>query len=206
MENNHPNSFVPIEENLALIEKDCWVRLVAGAEKSRNPFHTPSVATYAKDGLSLRTVVLRRALPETRELRFHTDIRSPKWNELKSNSSISALFYDASARIQLSIKGEATLHRNHVITEEAWLKTNLSSRRCYLTPHDPSSFSDFPTSGLSEDLEQGNFDLPESESGYSNFGIVSIQVKSIDWLWLNHAGHRRAYFDYQNDDFHWLIP
>lgn len=27
------------------IEKDCWLRLVNGAIKSRDPFHTPCVAT-----------------------------------------------------------------------------------------------------------------------------------------------------------------
>ncbi len=199
-------SIHPFESSLIELEKDCWHRLVTGAQKSRHPFHTPSVASFSQEGISLRTVVLRKAIEETRELRFHTDIRSPKWEELSLNPTISALFYDANERIQLRIKGQAVLHVGNELTALAWEKTTLSSRRCYLTEFNPSSFADQPTSGLSEALEQENFSLEESESGYQNFGIVSIHVHSIDWLWLNHAGHRRAFFDYETGEFQWMIP
>ncbi|MHA8073369.1 pyridoxamine 5'-phosphate oxidase family protein [Aquirufa sp. HETE-40SA] len=194
------------EYNLVELEQDCWNRLVTGASKSRNPFHTPCVATLAYGEVSLRTVVLRKTLPEERELRFHTDIRSPKWNELLINPSISALFYDSEERIQLRVKGKAVLHHTDDLTAKAWQTTSLSSRKCYLTLHRPSSFADASTSGLSEDMEQENYTLAESEVGYTNFGIVSIQVQSIDWLWLNHAGHRRAFFDYSDGSFQWMIP
>ena len=188
------------------LEKDCWDRLVTGAVKSRTPFHTTSIATLHKGDVSLRTVVLRKTLPKEQELRFHTDIRSPKWQELSQNHSISALFYDAVDRIQLRVKGKAVLHHTNEITAEAWQKTSLSSRKCYLTLFSPSSFTDVSTSGLTDDIEHENFTLAESEMGYSNFGIVSIQVQSIDWLWLNHAGHRRAYFDYKKGLNSWMIP
>ncbi len=188
------------------LEQDCWNRLVTGAIKSRNPFHTPSVATLSKGEVSMRTVVLRKVLPEERELRFHTDVRSIKWDDLMINPAISALFYDADARVQLRIKGTAELHHENDITAKAWETTTLSSRKCYLTLHSPSSFTDSSTSGLSEDIEQEKFTLSESEVGYANFGIVSIRVQSIDWLWLNHSGHRRAFFDYTDGSFQWMIP
>jgi pyridoxamine 5'-phosphate oxidase len=188
------------------LEKDCWIQLVNGAIKSSSPFHTPCVATLNNKSLSIRTVVLRKAFPLLKELRFHTDIRSNKWIELQNNDSISALFYDASTRVQIRVKGRAILHFNDTITAEAWGKTTLSSRRCYLTEASPSSFSTTPTSGLSEEIEQEKFTLAESEMGAKNFGIVSIQVKSMEWLWLNHAGHRRAFFDYEHDCFRWMIP
>jgi 3-hydroxyisobutyrate dehydrogenase len=194
------------EYSLNELEQDCWNRLVTGAIKSRNPFHTPSVATLSKGEVSMRTVVLRKALPLERELRFHTDIRSIKWDDLSINPAISALFYDADERIQLRIKGKAVLHHGNDITAKAWETTTLSSRKCYLTLHSPSSFTDSSTSGLSEDIEQERFTLLESEAGFTNFGIVSIQVQSIDWLWLNHAGHRRAFFDYTDGSFQWMIP
>ncbi len=188
------------------LEQDCWNRLVTGAIKSRNPFHTPSVATLSKGEVSMRTVVLRKALPEERELRFHTDVRSIKWDDLMINPAISALFYDADARVQLRIKGTAELHHENDITAKAWETTTLSSRKCYLTLHSPSSFTDSSTSGLSKDIEQEKFTLSESEVGYANFGIVSIRVQSIDWLWLNHSGHRRAFFDYEKESYQWMIP
>jgi 3-hydroxyisobutyrate dehydrogenase len=188
------------------LEKDTWNRLVNGAVKSRDAFHTPCVATQCNGDINLRTVVLRKALPEIKELRFHTDTRSKKWKELTLNPSISALFYDAADRIQIRVKGRAVLQFNNDITAAAWQKTSLSSRRCYLTNFDPSSFTDNPTSGLTEHIEQENFTLEESEIGFNHFGIVSIQVQNIDWLWLHHAGHRRAYFDYETGSFSWMIP
>ncbi len=195
-----------ISYSLEDLEKDCWLRLVNGAIKSRDPFHTPCVATIDSGEVNMRTVVLRKALPTFRELCFHTDTRSKKWKELTINNSISALFYDASSRIQLRIKGKALLHFNNDITAEAWTKTALSSRRCYLTNESPSSFSSIPTSGLTEKIEQENFTLEESEVGKEHFGIVAIQVQSIEWLWLHHAGHRRAFFDYALDNYSWMIP
>ncbi len=192
--------------NLSELEQDCWDRLVSGAVKSRTPFHTPSIATLHQGDVSLRTVVLRKTLPTERELRFHTDVRSPKWQELSQNPSISALFYDGLARIQIRVKGKAFLHHSNEITDEAWQKTSISSRKCYLTRFSPSSFTEESSSGLSENIENENFTLSESESGYSNFGIVSIHVQSIDWLWLNHAGHRRAFFDYEKGMNSWMIP
>jgi 3-hydroxyisobutyrate dehydrogenase len=192
--------------HLPELEQDCWDRLVTGAIKSRTPFHTPSIATLHQGDVNLRTVVLRKTLPTERELRFHTDVRSPKWQELSQNPSISALFYDAVDRIQLRVKGKAVLHHTNEITAEAWQKTTLSSRKCYLTLFSPSSLTEESTCGLTDDIEHENFTLAESESGYSNFGIVSIHVQSIDWLWLNHAGHRRAYFDYEKGVNSWMIP
>ena len=188
------------------LEKDAWNRLVNGAVKSRDPLHTPCVATHSGNDISLRTVVLRKAIPESKELRFHTDTRSKKWQELTLNPTISALFYDAADRIQIRVKGRAELHFNNDLTTNAWQKTSLSSRRCYLTNFDPSSFTDHPTSGLPEHIEQENFTQEESEIGFQNFGIVAIQVQNIDWLWLHHAGHRRAYFDYISEHYQWMIP
>lgn len=195
-----------IDYSLDELENDCWIQLLNGAIKSRSPFHTPCVATLKDGALSIRTVVLRKAFPLLKELQFHTDIRSSKWKELQNNDSISALFYDATTRVQIRVMGKAILHFNDVIASEAWQKTTLSSRRCYLTQASPSSFSAIPTSGLTENIEQEKFTLAESEAGAKYFGIVSIQVESMEWLWLNHAGHRRAFFDYINNNNSWMIP
>lgn len=188
------------------LEKDCWTRLVNGSVKSRDPFHTPCVATLSNMEVSVRTVVLRKVSPLEKTIRFHTDIRSNKWKELTLNNSISLLFYDAPSRIQLRLKGKAILCFNDEITKEAWEKTPLSSRRCYLTNAKPASFSDIPTSGLSESIEQEKISLEDSEIGQQHFGIVSVQVESIDWLWLHHAGHRRAFFDYVQQSNYWMVP
>jgi 3-hydroxyisobutyrate dehydrogenase len=195
-----------ISNNLIDIEANCWERLVEGAQRSRSAFHLPTIANIDEGQVNIRTVILRKALPEERELRFHTDIRSPKWTEIRKNPHVGLVFYHPEDRIQVRIKGKARLHSNDLITKEAWEKTTLSSRKCYLTDFSPSSQVAEPTSGLASHIEHEQFSVQESEVGYVNFGIVSIRVDSIDWLWLHHAGHRRAFFDYQKGEKSWMIP
>jgi pyridoxamine 5'-phosphate oxidase len=195
-----------VSYNLEELEKDCWIRLIEGSKSSKVPFHLPAIANIRGGEVTLRTVVLRKVIPELKELRLHTDIRSPKWNDLLLNPQVSLLFYDDIARIQLRIKGHAILHYDDAIAKEAWQNTSLSSRKCYLTTLSPSSHADSPTSGLPEKIEKGELTEEESEMGQQNFGVVAIVVNSIDWLWLNHAGHRRACFDYERGQFKWMIP
>ena len=129
MEKKEHSYYDYTQYNLSELEQDCWDRLVTGAIKSRTPFHTPSIATLHQGEVSLRTVVLRKVLAQERELRFHTDVRSPKWQELSQYPSISALFYDAIDRIQLRVKGKAVLHHTNEITA-CLLYTSPSPRDC----------------------------------------------------------------------------
>ncbi len=196
------NIFYSLED----VEKDCWLRLLNGSLKSKDALHTASVATLQDGDISLRTMVLRKVLPVEKQLRFHTDIRSHKCQELQQNNNISLLFYDAAARLQLRIKGMAFLYNDNEIAETAWQKTPIASRRTYLTKEPPSSTVEFATSGLDEAYALRNPTEEESETGRKNFGVINIQAQSMDWLWLHHAGHRRAYFDYINKAQTWLIP
>jgi len=196
------NIFYTLED----LEKDTWLRLLNGALKSKDAFHTASVATLRADEISLRTVVLRKVIQRDKQLRFHTDTRSNKWKELEQNNAISMLFYGPSARVQLRVSGVAVLHYQDEITDLAWQNTSLSSRRIYLTSLPPSSYIDLPADGLEGLFENGNPTLLESEAGKQNFGVINVQVSNIDWLWLNHAGHRRAFFNYENQEYNWVAP
>jgi pyridoxamine 5'-phosphate oxidase len=188
------------------LEKDCWLRLLNGSLRSKDDFHTGSVATLKDSEVSLRTVVLRKVIPSQKEVWFHTDIRSPKWAELKKNNTISMLFYSRQARMQIRVFGSASLHYQDEIKEIAWTNTSLSSRRCYLGNTSPSSHVGFPSDGLENIIGEGNLSPEASEKGKKNFGVVSVHVKTMDWLWLNHAGHRRALFDYTTRRYTWLTP
>lgn len=206
VEKNNGVTINGIFYELVDLENDIWKLLLNGSLKSKDPFHTASIATISAAGISLRTVVLRKVILPSKIIRFHTDTRSEKWTELKNNNTISALFYNGPSRIQLRLMGKAILHQNDEVFEESWLRTSLSGRRSYLTTERPSSTSNQPTSGLALKYETEDFTLEESEVGKVNFGVISVEVDSIDWLWLNHAGHRRAFFDYSKNQFNWLIP
>lgn len=198
------------EENIHLLEADIWERLSEAVKSAKHPFHLPAIATINEDGFpSLRTVVLRNAVSNQKSIYFHTDIRSPKWRNLQNNPAIAALFYDATARLQLRVQGQAIHHYQDAYCEHAWQKTGVSSRRCYLATQAPSSTMHYPGSGLPDDMNNRNPSLAESAPGYNHFGVVEIKVQQIDWLWLNSKGHRRVVFQYTangNFQYNWVTP
>lgn len=195
--------------DLTAIEADCWHRLVNGAAGYKDAFHTPVVANTNQHGVNLRIVVLRKADPHTKELFFHTDIRSGKWAELKADNNISWIFYNPEARIQVRLAGKATLHHADEIASVAWASSNMSSRKIYSGQAGPSTVSEIPTSGLDPEFDFADPTLEESEAGQRNFGIVSARISWMEWVWLNSKGHRRASFHYTDQrDFKasWLVP
>ena len=198
-----------IEYNLTDLEKDCWVRLLNGSLKGRDPLHNPTVANVNEHGVNLRTVVLRKVNTAEKTLAFHTDLRSGKWSELQENNNISWLFYDVAGRFQIRLAGKASLHQSDEIANEGWLKSNENSRKIYMGEIAPSLQSELPTSGVPAAFETTNPTLEESEVGRKNFGIVITKVNWMEWLWLNSKGHRRATFTYENNGnikSNWLIP
>jgi 3-hydroxyisobutyrate dehydrogenase len=199
-----------IPYSLADIERLSWRLIYHGAIASKNPMHYMGVATYGTEGINLRTVVLRHADPDTKTLRFHTDIRSGKWQDLQADPRVSLLLYDNPEKTQLRLTGTAVLHTEDALAEEAWEKTALYSRRCYLSTAPPSAASELPTSGLPESLIDANPGLEESATGRKNFGVVQVRVHSLDWLNLNAHGHRRAKFTYDASGtlsgLTWLVP
>ena len=198
-----------IKFNLKDIEKDCWVRLLNGAVKSRDPLHTPVVANLQAEGIAIRTVVLRATNTANKELSFHTDVRSVKWNNLKNSANTTWHFYDANARVQIRASGTATLHHNNLIADNAWIKTNVSSRKTYLGFDAPSTKSVVPSSGLLPEFDGENPSLEISEMGKKNFGVVVTKINWLEWLWLNSKGNLRAEFKYNKEEIiqaNWLIP
>ena len=137
-----------INYNLRDLEKDCWVRLLNGSLKARDPFHNTTVANTNEHGVNMRTVVLRKVDTAQKTLAFHTDIRSGKWKELNKDNNISCLFYDAAGGMQIRLAGKVTLHNEDEMAEEAWLKSNPNSRKIYMGEIAPSKISDEPTSGI----------------------------------------------------------
>lgn len=199
-----------IEYDLKALEKDCWLRLLNGAVKGRDPMHLMTVATREGEQIGLRTVVLRSAVPGSKKLFFHTDLRSRKCRDLEKDPLISVLLYDASAKIQLSIRGKAVLHSGNEVAKTAWDKTPLSSRRSYLSLGDPSTIAASADAGLPDYFAERDPTPQESEAGWPHFVVVEIQVKDMDWLWLDAKGQRRALFSYQDQGVlktcNWLVP
>ena len=196
--------------DLTEILNDCWEQLSAGVKSSKHPFHHPVLGTTNGDFAETRTVILRKVIPKEQSLIFHSDARSPKIEQLKKNNKVTWLFYDEQSRVQIRIKAEAIINHKNDFALERWNASRLESRRCYLSNPAPSSISEIATDGLPKNLSVKDLTEENVASGFENFVVIQTKVLELDWLFLNHAAHKRAKFSYhpENNEViqHWLIP
>jgi len=197
------------KENTNEIFEDIKKNLAKGVKDRKHTFHTPIFSNINNENtVESRVVVLRQFDSHNMVLNFHTDVRSPKVNNLKKKSHSLFVFYDHELKLQLRIKTVSTINNQNKITKEMWEKTKLSSRKCYLTEKAPSSFTNLPEDGIDESLEGKDPTLMESEKGYKNFTVIENQILQIDWLYLASNGHRRlkVILKEKIPFFEWLIP
>ena len=187
-----------------------WAAAEAGVRESRHGWHQASIASNGPEGMpEVRTVVLRSADPEARVLAFHTDARSEKIGHFEVDGRVGVLLYDRDQRIQLRAQGTATVHRADALADAAWAASSMSSRRCYLAPHAPSSVRPDFSPNLPSDLLHHIPDEATSEAGREHFALVRCRLDRLEWLHLRHDGHVRARFEWDpagNRTDCWLAP
>ena len=204
MQTNKPNYY----NNLDNVYLKIWDLLNKGLKDRNASFHIPVLICGDKNKFDGRIVVLRGVNEKEKKIWFHSDIRSNKIKILKSNSKSVLLFYDKSEKVQLRILGNGKVNYQNNITQIAWKKTAHLSRQCYLGDKAPGSYTNIPTSGLTEDVDNLKYSKEESEYGYKNFCVVEFFIESIEWLYLAAKGHRRALFKLEENTIRkkWLIP
>lgn len=190
---------------------DHTYKMLSGAVKDRtSPFRTGNIAYVSEDRPQIRTVVLRHVAQDLREVGFHTDYRAPKVQAFLQNPNMTMHFYAPSEKLQFIADGTASIHYKDEIAQKAWEKTQLLSRRCYLSEAAPSDLSEYPTSGFPELLTANSHTLEESEAGYENFCVIRLHIISWERLYLHRKGNRRIGFhwDQKKELFtpQWLNP
>ncbi len=200
--NNIPNYY----NNIDLILDEIWSLLQRGVADRNEDFRLPVVIVSATDSAEGRIVVLRGAFKDKNILRFHTDFRSSKIKSLKENKKIYFVFYNKKRKIQVRAEGIAIVHKDNEITKEAWTKTQMMSRKCYLSPQAPGDFINDSASDLSKDMGNEIPTYEQSEIGYKNFCVIESKIKSFEWLYLASQGHRRAKFMLDENKSTWLVP
>ena len=200
--NNIPSYY----NNIDLILDEIWSLLQRGVVDRNEDFRLPVVIVSATDSAEGRIVVLRGAFKDKNILRFHTDFRSSKIKSLKENKKIYFVFYNKKRKIQVRAEGVAIVHKDNEITKEAWTKTQMMSRKCYLSPQAPGDFINDSASDLSKDMGNEIPTYEQSEMGYKNFCVIESKIKSFEWLYLASQGHRRAKFMLDENKSTWLVP
>lgn len=200
-----------LPDDLDAVLADVWQRLGRAAKDRRAAMHTPVVATVTKTGIpSQRVMVLRAFDRATATLRFHTDARAAKAEQVGSGSQVSILGYDAGAKRQFRLSGTARIETETPAADRAWAEATLFARRCYLADPAPGTVSDLPVSGLAADIEGRK---PEDEAevapGRANFALLMADIDTVEFLHLAHTGHRRAVFVRSGEGLwqgQWLVP
>ena len=177
-----------------------------GANERDHDFHIMTFCTIGKVGVEARSVVLRNFDKEKNIIRFHTDYRSSKLNDIKNNPNTVCLVYSYKLKTQLRIKTISSIHYEDSIWNAAWDSTGLSSRKCYLTKYDPSCIIDEKDDGLPLELKGKTPSLKQSEEGKKNFCVVDNEITEIDYLYLKSSGHERMRLDFSGNKFSWMAP
>lgn len=177
--------------SLEEIHQDIWKKLEHAVRHRESAWHLPVLATIRDGKPELRTLVLRGALPEKDMVWMHSDLRSPKCQDLKTCSAASVLFYDPVDRWQLRLSGSVQLDPSSENTKATWKKVSTSAKRCYQGPFAPGTRS----SELSHNLPQGSV---SADLGRENFTRLLFVIEKMDWLFLRADGHHRAQWTQQN--------
>jgi pyridoxamine 5'-phosphate oxidase len=190
-----------LQYDLHAIEASLWKLLIESVSSFKAPFHTGAVATVNEQQPELRTVVLRHADTEHKKLFFHTDIRSPKVPQLQLQPQLNWLFYDKDIRMQLRLNATAVVHTNDEVANEAWEQARLASKLTYTTSSASGTILSAPEL---INLNQTEVEPELIAIARQNFCVVETAVQQMDWVFLHHAGNRRALFNYTKQEFQWI--
>ena len=184
-----------------------WRLLTRGAADRRSPIHTPVVASVTSAGApDARVMVLRAADRATATLRFHTDARSPKCDDMDGRA-VSVLGYHPGEAVQLRLTGIARVVRKGDRVDQIWTTSTPFARRCYLVENAPGTPLSGPASGLPAWVEGRQPEVADLVPARANFALVMVEITMIDWLHLAQTGHRRAVFAAQDGwTGQWVVP
>ena len=183
------------------IYNQIWSFLEEGVKDRNSPFHTPTLVTLENNNPAARTLVLRSANKETETLRFHTDQRSKKIEQINLNPNAEIHIYSQQEKLQLRFKSNLTLHDDGALVDDAWERSYGMSKICYQVDDIPGS--------VIESSDAYKYIPKENNDGKDNFIVILAKIIEIEWLYLSCEGHRRAKFTHNKNNqlkVSWLVP
>ena len=175
-----------------------YAELQKAITDGKHEYHCFYIATINNEIPKLRTVVLRALNKDENTLSFHTDLRSNKIKEIQLNKNVSALFYDKKRRIQIRMQGIAKLDQNSNKLKKIWSFMRPESKLCYMGPFAPGEMLDQFQPNLPNHNAQ-NITSQSNKKGYENFCRITIYLQNLDWLQLEHSGHKRIHFSFDKE-------
>ncbi len=163
---------------------EIWTQLRHAVADRDSPMRTPVLASIDLDGSPrVRTVVLREVDRAVYGVVFHTDVRSPKINQLGRDPRVELCFYDPTSRVQIRLRGRASINdASSAVNQAIGQSLPELNRNAYRGAAAPSSVD-----------RRGDVG-PLATDGRAHFAAVSVVVSHVDWLWLAPGGHQRLSF------------
>ena len=136
-----------------------------------------------------RNVVLRDFSIEDLTVRFHTDKRSSKIQDIKVNRDVCLIGYDKRAKLQIRIDAEANAVEDEKILMDIWHKMYPMSRECYRVSKspgeeigNPASIISIPISSNTRDIWIFSSTLIDAPGDCSPSLIVVSKIKTFSLL------------------------
>jgi hypothetical protein len=190
-----PDSYSNIDETL----ESAKLILSEAVPNTQTLFHTPVVSTIHENKIVSRVMVLREFNFDNKILRFHTDNRAAKVDNITKNSSSTVIGYDPDLKIQIKMQGHTKVHIDDEVAKMAWNESTPRSKKCYSVKGGSTKEIDDP-----QDYDIQNFIV---EDGYKNFAVLIFKFQSLEFLYLKSSGHRRAIHKWDdNQTSTWLVP
>lgn len=187
-----------------------WTQIEEAADNPGHSLRALTFGTMQETAPHLRTVILREANAETRQLSFHTDRRSQKVEDLRGQSRVAWLGWDPETREQVRLHGTATVHTEDDVADRLWRAEDPGSLTVYVRSQAPGTPLEEPDDGLSEAVHTKSVTRADVEPGRKYFSVIRTVVDEMTWLHLHPEGHYRARFRFDPDagafEGRWIVP
>lgn len=178
--------------DLKQIDATAWATLSDAARDPQAEFRYLALCTLdAASRPQARTLVLRQADSVMRTLTFHTDVRSPKWQEMMANPQVTVLGYALQTRLQLRLQGRVEQYADgSEIASAAWSR---------LPAHTRNTYTGGPPGEEREHEDRAAAASTTDEAGRQHFGVVVMRVSTLEWYQLQKEHNQRALLTYSTD-------
>ena len=109
--------------DLTVMHDYAWTLILRGTVDHKSPARHPTFGTIGLQGMpELRTVVLRQADQKSASLEVHTDLKSAKVKELKSNPNVGIHIWFPKLKLQIRIKAISEIETGETVKEKNGIK------------------------------------------------------------------------------------
>jgi len=190
-------------DSLELALENALNKLKRAVKKRNDDLHLLNLVTVNnKNEPNTRNVVLRDFSIENLTVRFHTDKRSSKIEDIRDNKAVCLIGYDKKAKLQIRMDADAYTIKDEKILMDIWKKMYPMSRECYRISKSPGD--------RIESLNEIRFEEDDESNliGFDNFVAIQCDIKSLEILYLSSLGHIRAKYYNNNGSLlgEWIIP